>query len=113
MRPAPANSPTNRADYRLALWGETPVKPMKRRMSVLLGVVAVAAMTAPVVDAASTADTWTPRPAIYGVAVQKDVMITMSDGAELDAEIHLPATTDGQPAPGRFPVLLVQTPYNH
>lgn len=36
----------------------------------------------------------------------------MSDGTVLSANIFRPALKNGQPAPGRFPVLLVQTPYN-
>src|SRR5947209_4241177 len=34
----------------------------------------------------------------------------MSDGVDLVVDVYYPAT-DGQPAPGRFPVLLTQTPY--
>lgn len=62
--------------------------------------------------AAPSADRWKPRPATYGVAVTKDVPITMSDGIVLYADVFRPARPDGTPAPGRFPVLLVQTPYN-
>lgn len=59
------------------------------------------------------ADTaWQPRPATYDVAVTKDVEITMSDGVTLVADIRRPAAEDGEPAPGRFPVILTQTPYN-
>lgn len=54
---------------------------------------------------------WEPRPANYGVAVEKDVPLTMSDGVTLVADIRRPAT-DGEPAPGRFPVIVTQTPYN-
>jgi putative CocE/NonD family hydrolase len=56
--------------------------------------------------------TWKARPATYGVAVTKDVPIMMSDGTVLSANVYRPATKDGQPAAGRFPTLLVQTPYN-
>ena len=42
----------------------------------------------------------------------KDVPITMSDGTVLSANIFRPARADGSPADGRFPTLLVQTPYN-
>ncbi|MDQ1688514.1 MAG: uncharacterized protein QOK42_1489 [Frankiaceae bacterium] len=55
---------------------------------------------------------WQPRPATYGVVNQNNVPITMSDGTVLLADLHLPATTDGKPAPGRFPVILTQTPYS-
>ena len=55
---------------------------------------------------------WRPRPARYGVSVTSDVPITMSDGVKLYANVYRPAKPDGSPAPGRFPVLLTQTPYN-
>ena len=63
--------------------------------------------------AASPAAAWTARPATFpGVAKQQDVAITMSDGVVLHADVLRPATADGKPAPGKFPVLLTQTPYN-
>src|SRR3954447_12736460 len=57
---------------------------------------------------AGAAERWTPydRPAQYAEVVDKDVPITMSDGTVLRADVHRPD------APGRFPVLLTQTPYN-
>ena len=55
---------------------------------------------------------WSARPATYGVFEQQDVPIEMSDGVTLSANIFRPALKNGKPAPGRFPVLLVQTPYN-
>ncbi|MEU0312215.1 CocE/NonD family hydrolase [Nocardioides sp. NPDC006273] len=55
---------------------------------------------------------WKPRPATYGVVVEKDVPITMSDGVVLLADIHRPARADGTAAAGRFPVILTQNPYN-
>ncbi|MGZ4499133.1 MAG: CocE/NonD family hydrolase [Nocardioidaceae bacterium] len=65
------------------------------------------------VPAASAAGTgWRPRPATYGVHVTSDVPITMSDGVQLDANVYRPAEPDGSAAPGRFPVILTQTPYN-
>jgi putative CocE/NonD family hydrolase len=36
----------------------------------------------------------------------------MSDGVRLFADVLRPAQPDGSPAPGRFPVILTQTPYN-
>jgi putative CocE/NonD family hydrolase len=87
-----------------------------RRLAIAVTALALLSATAPAVRAAAPAiahaDSWTARPATYGVAVTKDVLITMSDGAELAADIHRPALADGTPAPGQFPVLLVQTPYN-
>ncbi|MFD7076714.1 CocE/NonD family hydrolase [Nocardioides sp. NPDC059952] len=55
---------------------------------------------------------WKPRPATYGVVVEKDVQLTMSDGVVLRADVHRPAKADGTAAPGRFPVILTQNPYN-
>src|SRR5947208_8248058 len=84
---------------------------MRRTMIAVFGVVAMVAAV-PVSRAAVSSDGWTPRPATYGVAVTKDVPITMSDGTVLYADVHRPAAADGHPAPGRFPALVVQTPYN-
>lgn len=55
---------------------------------------------------------WTPRPATYGQVEEEDVPITMSDGVVLSANVFRPALANGNAAPGRFPVLVVQTPYN-
>ncbi|MFN2594533.1 MAG: CocE/NonD family hydrolase [Actinomycetota bacterium] len=55
---------------------------------------------------------WKPRPATYGIAVQHDVMVKMSDGTKLDVDVYRPASKDGSPAPGKFPVIHTQTPYN-
>ncbi|MEX0427994.1 CocE/NonD family hydrolase [Nocardioides sp. DS6] len=64
-------------------------------------------------DIATTASPrWTARPATYGVAVQRDVEVTMSDGVKLAVDVYRPANADGTPATGRFPVILTQTPYN-
>ena len=41
-----------------------------------------------------------------------DVPITMRDGTKLYADVYRPADASGKPAPGRFPVVLTQTPYN-
>lgn len=56
---------------------------------------------------------WTPPAAEYGAVVrQTDVPIRMSDGIVLRADVLRPAGPGGQAAPGPFPVLLTQTPYN-
>jgi uncharacterized protein len=55
---------------------------------------------------------WSARPATFGVAETKDVPIRMDDGVVLSADVFRPAAPDGGPAAGRFPPLLVQTPYN-
>src|SRR5271166_6896329 len=47
----------------------------------------------------------------YGVAESKDVMVAMRDGVKLAADIYRP-TQYGQLADGKFPVILMRTPYN-
>src|SRR3954451_9863512 len=58
--------------------------------------------------AAAQAARWTPydRPATNGIVTEKDVPITMSDGTILRANVNRPDK------PGRYPVLITQTPYN-
>ncbi|MGZ4493213.1 MAG: CocE/NonD family hydrolase [Nocardioides sp.] len=74
---------------------------------------ALLGLTAPTAAAATgTPSGWTARPATYGVAVTQDVRVTMSDGNVLRVNVYRPARADGSPAPGRFPVILTQTPYN-
>jgi putative CocE/NonD family hydrolase len=51
------------------------------------------------------------RPAEYGVAVERNLMIPVRDGVRLAADIYRPAR-DGTPVPGRFPALLTRTPYD-
>jgi putative CocE/NonD family hydrolase len=65
---------------------------------------AVAAATAQ----AATPPKWTAydRPATNGVVSESDVPITMSDGTVLRANVLRPDK------PGRYPVLITQTPYN-
>jgi len=54
-----------------------------------------------------------PGPGSYpGVSTTRDVPIVMRDGTRLYADVSRPAAADGSPAPGRFPVILTQTPYN-
>ena len=57
---------------------------------------------------AHAARQWTPyeRPETNGMVVEKDVPVTMSDGVILSADVYRPDK------PGRYPVLLTQTPYN-
>jgi uncharacterized protein len=51
------------------------------------------------------------RPAEYGVAIEKNLMIPVRDGVRLAVDIYRPAR-EGKPAPGRFPALLTRTPYD-
>jgi len=55
---------------------------------------------------------WKPRPATYGINKTTNVPIKMDDGVVLKADVLRPASKDGSAAPGTFPVLLTQTPYN-
>ncbi|MDN4174043.1 CocE/NonD family hydrolase [Nocardioides sp. SOB77] len=58
-------------------------------------------------------DGWTARPATYpGSVKQTDLAIPMSDGTVLRGDLELPAGADGEPAAGRFPVLVTITAYN-
>lgn len=55
---------------------------------------------------------WTPRAAQYGVGIDHNVAVKMSDGVQLRVDIHYPTDRDsGEPAPGPFPVLMSLTPY--
>jgi predicted acyl esterase len=55
---------------------------------------------------------WQPDPARYGIVEESNVPVTMSDGTVLEADIYRPADpATGRASPGRFPVLLAQTPY--
>ncbi|HYA22633.1 MAG TPA: CocE/NonD family hydrolase [Terriglobales bacterium] len=47
----------------------------------------------------------------YGISEAKNVMVTMRDGVKLAADIYRPAR-NGEPVEGRFPVILLRTPYN-
>jgi uncharacterized protein len=45
------------------------------------------------------------------VVIDKDVMVAARDGVKLATDIYRPAR-DGQPTPGRFPVIVERTPYD-
>lgn len=77
--------------------------------TLLLGALAAHATAAP-------KRTWAgfepPSPSYPGESVTRDVLITMDDGVVLSADVTAPALADGSPAPGRFPVIIEQTPYS-
>lgn len=80
---------------------------MRRALLALSLLIAVAAAPA------ARADTWTARGVEYPKTfVERDVLIPISDGVALTADVIHPADADGVTVPGRFPVLLTQTPYN-
>jgi uncharacterized protein len=75
----------------------------------MLRKIAVAAVgAAMLLPVSAHASAWTSydRPAQYGTVTDKDVPITMSDGVTLYADVIRPDK------PGRYPVMLEQTPYN-
>src|SRR5581483_4447739 len=47
----------------------------------------------------------------FEIAPTKNVMVPMRDGVKLATDVYLPAR-DGRAAEGRFPVILMRTPYN-
>lgn len=47
----------------------------------------------------------------YDIVESRDVMIPMRDGVKLATDIYLPAR-EGRAADGKFPVILMRTPYN-
>ncbi len=56
---------------------------------------------------------WTPPAAIAtGVVKETNIPVQMSDGVVLYLDVVRPADSGGNPLPGRYPVLLTQTPYN-
>src|SRR4051812_46806662 len=61
-----------------------------------------------IVPSTALAEGWTTydRPATNGVVTDKDVPITMRDGIILSADVYRPDK------PGRYPVIITQTPYN-
>ncbi|MBV9341518.1 MAG: CocE/NonD family hydrolase, partial [Acidobacteria bacterium] len=60
---------------------------------------------------AATSGSYAQRSTAYGVVESKDVMIPMRDGVKLAADIYRPAR-GGSVADGKFPVILMRTPYN-
>lgn len=56
---------------------------------------------------------WYPDTPTYGVAVERDVPIVMDDGITLYANVAYPTNSaTGERAPGPFPVILTQNPYD-
>jgi putative CocE/NonD family hydrolase len=78
----------------------------RRAAGVLAATVAIVA-GAVAAPGAAGADGWSPytRPAQFGTVTDKDVTITMRDGTVLRANVTRPDV------PGRYPVLVTQTPY--
>jgi len=93
--------------------GDGPA-PSARSSWTTLGTSTTAA-TAGTAVTANPNGVWTsydPPAEFAGIARQPVQYITLRDGTRLAAYVTLPADADGNAAPGRFPVVLVQTPYN-
>jgi uncharacterized protein len=93
---------------------------LRRRLAILTATVATAASgLVPAVGATHPGPTpypggrWQPPAASYGIVARQNVPVTMDDGVTLIADVYYPADPKtGARAPGRFPVLLTQTPYS-
>ncbi len=71
-----------------------------------------AAVPAAAVQGHAVPGAWQPGPPAYGVGLTSNLPVTMADGTVLRADVYFPTDRGGTaPAPGTFPVLLVQTPY--
>ncbi len=74
--------------------------------------VAAVAIGAVLLSPASATASWQPGPERYGMTERHDVPVTMKDGTILRANVFSPTDQGtGKPAKGRFPVIIVQTPY--
>ena len=49
---------------------------------------------------------------VYGIIASQNVMVPMRDGVRLATDIYRPGV-NGVPAPGKFPVILIRTPYDN
>ncbi len=65
------------------------------------------------VAAAGRSGKWKPRPELYAKSITTtDVPIRMDDGVVLRGDLVRPALANGEPVPGRRPVLITVTAYN-
>ena len=81
-----------------------------RHCAAVLSCAAIVACAVPAVAGASGWP-WQPEAVNYGVSAATQHMVTMSDGVQLAVDVYRPTTSSGAPAPGRFPVILSETPY--
>ena len=83
------------------------------RGAIAFGVSVAFAMVCLLIGGATNALAWSPpAPIASAVAKTSNVPVTMSDGTVLYLDVIRPADSSGNPLPGRYPVLLTQTPYN-
>jgi putative CocE/NonD family hydrolase len=79
---------------------------------VLTLLVASALLGWPAAASASRRANWTPEAPTYAITEAHNVPVTMPDGTVLRANVYWPANPHtGRRASGRFPVVMVQTPY--
>src|SRR6184192_1254261 len=84
-----------------------------RRAPIALALCLIALLAVPsAATATKAAPAYHVRPATNGVSTTYDVPVKMSDGVTLYVNLYRPADKSGNPAKGRFPVILTQTPYN-
>lgn len=82
-----------------------------RRVAAAAALALAAALLSPV--AAGSAPAWKPRAPVYPEMVTvRDIAVQMSDGVTVYADVHLPSRDGERPARGRFPTVLMITPYN-
>lgn len=51
------------------------------------------------------------RPATFDVPAPRSCYVRMRDGVRLAVDVYLPAAKSGEAAPGRFPTIVILTPY--
>lgn len=93
------------------------VTPHRRVLGILLAALALLGGAAVVANATPdrrlSGSDWVARPAQFEHVVKlADQRILASDGAYLYADVFLPSHDAATPAPGRFPTVLMITPYN-
>lgn len=82
---------------------------MRTRSLVTVFLLALALMPA----TTTAAPAWRPRPATFPSMVKlTDVAVEMSDGITVFADVYLPSRDGQRPARGRFPTVMMITPYN-
>lgn len=87
--------------------------PSRRTAARALLAILMAATTLATAPTATSAP-WDRRPgqARYGIAVTRNLALTLKDGTVLRADLHAPADrATGKPATGPFPVIVGYTPY--
>ena len=96
---------------------------MRRLLIVLLSTLLAVGALPTLLSAAAAADpltpagapqtsTYDPGPELYDHVAKSDIPVKMRDGRVLRATVYTPTVKGTQdPAPGKFPVILVQTPY--